>query len=285
MVPMEMQIRLNGVSQLSSRLPWGSKMVNTVSQHQRGFTLIEMSIVLVIIGLIIGGILKGQELIESSRQKNVISQVDRLKASTTSFVDRFRSLPGDFNRIEIMPNSGLLARGDDNGVVGDVNTTTTELAAGAIDASGEHVGYFNQLIAAGLASGGSLAGTTAAPQCFSGLCNTASPLPSSAFPQSGLTIHYGTHDGGGSTVIQPKRAHWLMLSRFKANAAAASGGTTDGVVSPERAFQIDYKYDDGVSGGGNIRTLTGLVPNCGQAGTDYVATDSTVGCVLFFAVE
>ena len=53
--------------------------------RQRGFTLIEMSIVLVIIGLIIGGILKGQELIESARIKNVISQIDTIQAATNAF--------------------------------------------------------------------------------------------------------------------------------------------------------------------------------------------------------
>lgn len=67
-------------------------------RHQSGFTLIEIAIVLVIIGLLLGGILKGQELINSARVRNVISQMDGTKAAFFGFQDRYRALPGDFSR-------------------------------------------------------------------------------------------------------------------------------------------------------------------------------------------
>ena len=62
----------------------------------RGFTLIEIAIVLVIIGLLLGGVLKGQELITSARVRNLISQQDGIKAAFFGFQDRFRALPGDY---------------------------------------------------------------------------------------------------------------------------------------------------------------------------------------------
>lgn len=65
-------------------------------RKQHGFTLIEIAIVLVIIGLLLGGILKGQELITSARVRNVISQQDGIKAAYFGFLDRFRGLPGDY---------------------------------------------------------------------------------------------------------------------------------------------------------------------------------------------
>jgi prepilin-type N-terminal cleavage/methylation domain-containing protein len=63
---------------------------------QRGFTLIEIAIVLVIIGLLLGGVLKGQELITSARVRNLISLQDGVKAAYFGFQDRFRALPGDY---------------------------------------------------------------------------------------------------------------------------------------------------------------------------------------------
>ena len=85
---------------------------------QRGFTLIEIAIVLVIIGLLLGGILKGQELITSARVRNLISQQDGIKAAFYGFQDRYRALPGDYatarDNIQ-MTTTGLTANGNGNG--------------------------------------------------------------------------------------------------------------------------------------------------------------------------
>jgi prepilin-type N-terminal cleavage/methylation domain-containing protein len=62
-----------------------------------GFTLIEIAIVLVIIGLLLGGVLKGQELITGARVRNLISQQDGIKAAFFGFQDRYRGLPGDYS--------------------------------------------------------------------------------------------------------------------------------------------------------------------------------------------
>ena len=65
-------------------------------KRESGFTLIEIAIVLVIIGLLLGGVLKGQELITSARVRNLIAQQDGVKAAYFGFLDRFRALPGDY---------------------------------------------------------------------------------------------------------------------------------------------------------------------------------------------
>lgn len=69
-------------------------------RKQQGFTLIEIAIVLVIIGLLLGGILQGQSLINSARVRNLISQIDGVKAAFYGFQDRYRALPGDFSQAD-----------------------------------------------------------------------------------------------------------------------------------------------------------------------------------------
>ncbi len=62
----------------------------------RGFTLIELSIVLVIIGLIVGGVLVGQDLIHAAALRAVISEKDRFSAAIYTFQGKYGYLPGDF---------------------------------------------------------------------------------------------------------------------------------------------------------------------------------------------
>ncbi|MGZ5736798.1 MAG: prepilin-type N-terminal cleavage/methylation domain-containing protein, partial [Burkholderiales bacterium] len=65
-----------------------------MSKRHGGFTLIEIAIVLVIIGLLLGGVLKGQELITAARVRNFIQEEDAVKAAYFGFLDRYRALPG-----------------------------------------------------------------------------------------------------------------------------------------------------------------------------------------------
>jgi len=80
----------------------------------KGFTLIEIAIVLVIIGLLLGGVLKGQELITGARVRNLISQQDGTKAAFYGFQDRYRALPGDYATASINI-AGVNVSGDGNG--------------------------------------------------------------------------------------------------------------------------------------------------------------------------
>ena len=94
-------------------------------RKQSGFTLIEIAIVLVIIGLLLGGVLKGQELITSARVRNLISQQDGIKAAYFGFLDRYRALPGDYNQAttNIAGVAATAACGNGNGN-GDGRITT-----------------------------------------------------------------------------------------------------------------------------------------------------------------
>jgi prepilin-type N-terminal cleavage/methylation domain-containing protein len=90
----------------------------SIPKRQHGFTLIEIAIVLVIIGLLLGGILKGQELITSARVRNLISQQDGIKAAFYGFQDRYRALPGDYSAAAAnLGGIGTIRSGNGNGQI------------------------------------------------------------------------------------------------------------------------------------------------------------------------
>jgi prepilin-type N-terminal cleavage/methylation domain-containing protein len=66
-----------------------------ITNKQDGFTLVEIAIVLVIIGVLLGGVLKGQELIKSAQVRNLIDQSSSIQAAYYGFVDRYHQIPGD----------------------------------------------------------------------------------------------------------------------------------------------------------------------------------------------
>src|SRR5213595_216102 len=66
-----------------------------MTKRQQGFTLVEIAIVLVIIGLLLGGILKGQEMINQAKIKNVIADFSGISAAYHGYVDRYKKIPGD----------------------------------------------------------------------------------------------------------------------------------------------------------------------------------------------
>ncbi len=97
-------------------------------RRQSGFTLIEIAIVLVIIGLLLGGILKGQELINSARVKNLASDFRNVPVFIYGYQDKFRSLPGDDSAAATHLTNATNASTPGtpgNGVIeGDWNSTT-----------------------------------------------------------------------------------------------------------------------------------------------------------------
>lgn len=81
-----------------------------MKRQQSGFTLVEIAIVLVIIGLLLGGVLKGQELINSAKAKAVISDFRNTATMIAAYQDRFRALPGDDGAVvNRLGNNAVLA--------------------------------------------------------------------------------------------------------------------------------------------------------------------------------
>ena len=69
--------------------------MSRVNRSDRGFTLIEMASVLVIIGLIVGGILVGQSLIKAAEVRSEVTQMEKFQTAVNTFRDKYGYLPGD----------------------------------------------------------------------------------------------------------------------------------------------------------------------------------------------
>ena len=113
-----------------------------LSRRQHGFTLVEIAIVLVIIGLLLGGVLKGQGLIDSAKVKNIIQQSNALTAAVNAYQDKFRALPGDdIQGTTHVPNSAGNGNGD--GQIGDGQPREFTLAPQHLALGGFITGSFN----------------------------------------------------------------------------------------------------------------------------------------------
>jgi prepilin-type N-terminal cleavage/methylation domain-containing protein len=239
---------------------------------QRAFSLVELSIVLVILGLLIGGILSGQALIRAAELRSVSTEYARYATAVQTFRDKYFALPEDMSNATAFWNTGTCpgtsaqpsttsatCNGDGNGRVdmnGPTNPTRNEVFR-----------FWQHLANAGLIEG----------------------------QYSGVTGDSGGYFAGGSTNNMPRsklsNAVWFTFSEN--NTAGTSNGlffaydlhldflfggyvAADwpwrAILKSEEAWNIDTKLDDGQPGRGRVLSRVG--GNCTSAANnlDYAAT-------------
>lgn len=193
------------------------------SKTQGGFTLIEIAIVLVIIGLLLGGVLQGQQLIENSRIRNATNSFNGIAAGAFSYQDRYGRMPGDDSAGDSADATVIQARGDAWASVspGDGDGIVDAALASTFTGAEEVGDFFQHMRAAGfLAGDADLADANALPQNpFGGLI--------------GITT---AAMGGGMNGTK------VCMSNVNGSAAIA----------------LDTQLDDGDSDGGRFRATTGV---------------------------
>lgn len=131
-------------------------------KKQAGFTLVEIAIVLVIIGLLLGGVLKGQELITQAKIKNIANDLNGMTAAVYAYQDRYKRFPGDDNGAAARwpAAGGVAAAVDGNGDAAVGNANVAAAAACAPAGAGEACAFWNHLRRSGLIGGNAASAET-----------------------------------------------------------------------------------------------------------------------------
>ena len=191
-----------------------------MKKQQSGFTLIELAIVLVIIGLLLGGVLKGQELINSAKVKNIVSDFKNVQVFVYGYQDKYKSVPGDDRAANTHVVGQNAALGSQNGVIEGNWLTPGNTAEACV--------FWQHVRLAGLA-----AGKTAAADINCAAGNDFMPKNAE----------------GGITGVQG-------VADFNANVIGGLSGSFVVCSSQVRgsfAKQIDTTLDDGNTALGSVR--------------------------------
>lgn len=224
-----------------------------MKSHQKGFTLVEIAIVLVIIGLLLGGVLKGQELINSAKVKNFANDFRTIPLYIYGYQDKFKALPGDdpaaATHVTGAANASTPASSQGNGVINGAWNTNT--------ATDESYLFWQHVRLAGFASGPTV--TTAADY-----------IPKNA---DGGIIGITS---GSATPITGLRGTYVVCSQ--------------GILG-KFAKQLDTTMDDGNTATGSMMTMANqaanqttaqaAVPNTGTTGTLIDDAQSYTVCMGF----
>ncbi|MEJ0009838.1 MAG: prepilin-type N-terminal cleavage/methylation domain-containing protein [Alphaproteobacteria bacterium] len=266
--------------------------------ERHAFTLVELAIVLVIIGLLVGGVLTGADLIKSAQLYSINQGKEDIVAATMTFQDKYGRLPGDWmHATDTFGSAG--------GTGSDATCQNTPTPAGStatcngngngyidtsVVASDETYRFFQQLGAAGLIKGSytGVAGTT------SGYVNARVAgvnIPEARQSGYGYLVSWNAYGAGDALNFSFNWGEHVGYYRAPATTSGAAVAGPQWVMTPADMLRFDSKFDDGLPGTGIITgskgdgatnfctTAAGIAPP-GDAGATYNLNDTNIDCRL-----
>jgi prepilin-type N-terminal cleavage/methylation domain-containing protein len=234
-----------------------------IRKGQQGFTLVELAVVMIIVGLLIGGILKGQQLIANAQVTSTISQARGIETAVSTFRDSYRAMPGDMsNATTRLPNCTAAPCGNGSGT-----GRLSNLPNAAATVTDDGFLMFIHLLRADLLSG--FEGTDAASTAF------GINLPSASIGGGYYAGYINTNSFGASTTA--RQGHYLTL-----RGTDGAPSTTEGAVDANGAFRIDGKMDDGIGDTGTV--FADSATNC-LTGSDYDTGNNAPNCNLYLRIQ
>ncbi len=236
-------------------------MTHTIQQKragEAGFTLVELSIVLVIIGLIVGGVLAGQDMIRAAEIRATISQIEEYNTATNTFRDKYRAMPGDIaqggalnfglengatpgtdDRLTMLVNQNGLLECTDTGNCADIRSFGNETALFWVDLSTKNLIETSLNTADPTIGGG--AGAAITPGGASDLFDY---LPEAQLGK-----------GNYITVFSASGRNFYQLTGVTSIDNTDGSYTLVNALSPQDGFNIDAKMDDAQPLTGTVRAL------------------------------
>lgn len=223
-----------------------------------GFTLVELSIVLVIIGLIIGGVLVGRDLIAAATVRAQISQIEKYNSAVNTFRGKYGYLPGDIpdpyaTQFGFAPRGQYAGEGDGNGIIEGIHSDAPSQNFGYCISGGESAMVFVDLSVAGLIEGG-----------FS----AASPTVDSSPSGTSLAAYFPAAKIGKGNYISVWSGGWKMLWNDSGSddqnyfgiqpitsISSCYPSTNAANIPVQQAYTIDMKIDDGLPQSGRVTAL------------------------------
>ncbi len=256
------------------------KAVVKTRSGEAGFTLVELAIVMIIIGLLIGGVLKGQQLIETARLTSTMQQITAIDSALSTFRDVYRFYPGDIltpgTRLPGCGAAPCNVAGDGDNLI-ELANTNTALGAAMVLAT-EGVRSFAHLYAAGLISGvGDF--TVALAQAF------GNHVPAA---EIGGGFNIGFYDAtaqpsGNAGALTLRSGHYIYLLGQPGSDVDAAG--INQPLTATGAERIDRKFDDGNPLLGTVQA--GGLAACIVAGPPALYNGANAGnnCSVFVRLQ
>lgn len=255
---------------------------------RQGFSLVELSIVLVILGLLVGGVLTGQSLIRAAELRSITTDFEKYQTAIKTFRDKYLATPGDMTNATsfwgTMTNCGVAGpsgtgtqtcNGDGDGSIG---------AAAAASQTGEVYLFWQHLANAGLIEGTytGIAGSAAVTHHVLG-----QNAPKAKLGNAGWYTQFPGAAATGST-----QAYFLNYGNYLEIGASTNSAQPIGrILTPEEAWNIDTKMDDGKPGKGAVvarywNDICSVADDGASANNDYEASyklsDTSAQCTLIF---